>query len=454
MKNTKQSLGSGIANSATLKAVIIGILMIILMIPVSLITNLVKEREYASKSVTNEISSKWGYEQTVTGPIIAVPYKYNMKDNNVLKEVQAYAYFLPEELNIEADVNPEIRYRSIYKTVVYQSNIKVSGRFNHPDFLKLNRAAISIDLANAFAFVGISDVRGIRSDIAFNWNGNKKEATPGIGGSNLARSGITIKIPFSTESAKDADYTFDFNLTLNGTSGLYFIPVGKTTKALLTSSWSSPSFDGAFLPDQRNVTPEGFTAQWSVYNYNRNFPQIWTDDEYNINSSVFGANLILPVDHYQKTMRSAKYAIMFIALTFMVFFLAEIISRKRIHPLQYLLVSIGLILFYSLLLAFSEQMSFNLAYLLSASAIVILITAYSHSIFKNVKKTALMGIFLVILYLFLYTVLQLEDLALMIGSIGLFIALAIEMYVSRKIDWYRQNDKEEDITALIENTSC
>jgi inner membrane protein len=448
MKNTNQTLGDKVANSATLKAIVIGILMLMMLIHIAMIINLIEERERVSKSVTDEISSKWGYEQTITGPIIAVPYKYNMMDNNILKEIQAYAYFLPEELNIEANVTPEIRYRSIYKVVVYQSDIKASGKFSHPDFSKLNRTAISIDWENAFAFVGIFDVRGIRNDIVFNWNGNRKEATPGIGGSNLVNSGVTIKIPFSTVYDKDVSYTFDFNLTLNGTSGLYFIPVGKTTKTSVTSSWLSPSFDGAFLPDQRNMTPEGFTAQWSVYNFNRNFPQAWTDNEYKVSSSEFGVNLLLPVDHYQKSMRSAKYAIMFIALTFMVFFLVEIISRKKIHPLQYLLVSIGLILFYSLLLAFSEQMNFNLSYLLSASAIVTLITAYSHSIFKNIKKTALMGTFLVVLYIFLYTVLQLEDMALMIGSIGLFIALAIVMYVSRKVDWYRQNDEKEDMSVL------
>ena len=144
---------------------------------------------------------------------------------------------------------------------------------------------------------------------------------------------------------------------------------------------------------------------------------------------------------------------MFIALTFLVFFLVELLSRKRIHPFQYLLVSIGLVLFYSLLLALSEQMNFNLAYFISALAIVGLITAYSHSIFKKMKQTALMGGFLAALYLFLFTVLQLEDMALMIGSVGLFIALAIIMYVSRTIDWYRQNDEDENRKITVQNAS-
>jgi inner membrane protein len=408
------------------------------MIPASMITDLVREREYASESVADEISSKWGGRQTIAGPVIAVPYRY--------KGEREYAYFLPEELNIEAGATPDIRYRSIYRVAVYQSDIRISGRFNHPDFSKLSRTATSIDWANAFVFVGISDVKGIRSNIAFNWNGKAEEATPGISGSSIVESGVTVKIPLAAAQAGDAGYMFDISLTLNGAGGLYFIPAGKTTKASMASSWPSPGFNGAFLPDERSVTPKGFTAQWNVYNFNRNFPQEFTGHEYDINSSEFGVNLLFPVDHYQKVMRSAKYAIMFIALTFMVFFLIEITGRRKIHPLQYFLVSVGLILFYSLLLAFSEQMSFHTAYVISASAIIVLITAYSQSIFRNIRKTMLMALFLVILYAFLYTILQIEDMALMIGSIGLFIALATVMYVSRKIDWYSSSEEKNTAT--------
>jgi inner membrane protein len=249
MKNTNQKF----ANGTTLKAVVIGILMIMMMIPVALIINLVEEREQASKSVIDEVSSKWGYSQTITGPVIAIPYTYNVMNNNIVREARAYAYFLPEELNVEADVTPDIRNRSIYKVVVYQSNIKASGKFTHPDFSKLNRTASSIDWENAFVFIGISDVRGIRSNVAFNWDGVGKEATPGIGGSGMVNSGVTIQIPFSPAGNKEEGYTFDFNLTLNGTSGLHFVPVGKTTQVSLTSLWPSPSFDGAFLPDKRDV---------------------------------------------------------------------------------------------------------------------------------------------------------------------------------------------------------
>ncbi len=442
MKNEKQSTWSKIADSATFKSMLIGVLILLMLIPVNMIRQLIAEREHTSESVASEISSKWGDRQTLTGPIIVVPYKYNMMDNNTLKEVRDYAYFLPEELDIEAGMDPEIRYRSIYKVVVYQANIKVKGFFDHPNFEKLNRAVTSIDWANAFVCIGISDMRGVRSEIAFNWNNDKKEVASGISGTRIVESGVTVKIPLSAENSNNKTYAFDFNMTLNGSSGLFFIPVGKTTKAVVLSSWKSPSFDGAFLPDQREITSSGFNSQWNVFNYNRNFPQMWTGDSYHIDSSEFGTNLLLPVDHYQKTTRSVKYAIMFIALTFLVFFLVELISHKRIHPLQYLLVSIGLVLFYSLLLALSEQMNFNLAYALSAVGIISLITAYSHSIFKQTKQTVVMGVFLIMLYLFLYVVLQLEDMALLIGSIGLFIALAVVMYISRKVDWYHTQDDD------------
>ena len=446
MKNEEQTIWSKIANSATVKAIIIGTLMLIMLIPVVMVQDLIRDREFTSEKVTNEVSSKWGNQQTLTGPVICVPYGYaHVEYNNTTRIIRDIAYFMPEELDVQADMQPEIRYRSIYKVVVYQSEIKVSGNFKHPDFEKLSVTPTIIDWENAYVIIGISDLRGIRSNIVFNWNDMPKESASGVGESKLTESGVTVKIPLSAQNAEDKTYTFDFSLTLNGSGGLYFVPAGKTTRVTMSSPWNTPSFDGASLPDRRDITDsDGFTAMWSVFSYNRNFPQMWTGNNYDMHSSEFGVNLILPVDHYQKTMRSAKYAIMFIALTFLVFFLVELLSRKRIHPFQYLLVSIGLVLFYSLLLALSEQVHFNLAYLISAVGIVGLITAYSHSIFKTTKQTVLMGVFLTALYLFLFTVLQLEDLALLFGSVGLFIALAVVMYISRKVDWYHtQPDKFE-----------
>lgn len=180
---------------------------------------------------------------------------------------------------------------------------------------------------------------------------------------------------------------------------------------------------------------------------NRSFPQVWHNHKYNIMESAFGVNLMLPVDQYQKSMRSAKYAIMFIALTFIIFLFVEILNKKRIHPVQYILVGFGLLLFYTLLLSLSEHIGFNAAYLVSSIAVVGLITAYSHSIFKKTRLTFIMGGTLSFLYIFLFVVLQLQDFALLLGSAGLFIILAIIMYLSRKIDWYSPIGQEKHIEA-------
>ncbi len=438
MKNTNQSMWSKITNSATFKACTIGILVLLMLIPVGMTWELIRDREMTGKSVTEEISSKWGNRQTLMGPVITVPYQYNtVQDDKVIK-MYGYARFLPEELNIDAPMNPEIRYRSIYKVIVYQTDLKVTGKFNFPEFEKLGIKNADIEWENAFITIGISDLRGIRSDIVFRCNGEPKEVMPGVEGSDIVSSGVTVKLPLSPDNPKDFD--FDFALTLNGSHGLFFLPTGKTTHVTMASDWGTPSFDGAFLPAERDITPDRFSAHWDVFSYNRNFPQMWTGKINGMDNFEFGVQLLLPVDQYRETTRSVKYAIVFIALTFLAFFLTELISRRRIHPMQYLLVSLGLVLFYTLLLAISEQIGFGWAYLISASAIILLITAYSYSIFKQAKPTAIMGGLLVVLYVFLYTLLQLEDLALLIGSVGLFVALAVIMYVSRKVNWYHTQD--------------
>ncbi len=449
--NTSQpSAWSKITGSITFKAVSIGVLILLLLIPIGLVQSLIWEREEASNSVVREVSSKWGDAQTLTGPIICVPYTYtylsevDKKGKTEELVAQEYAYFLSEELGIKAVMTPEILHRSIYDVVVYQAKIHVEGRFKQPDFGQLDAKPLTIDWANTRMFIGVSDMRGIRNKMQFNWNGDMCETIPGIEGSSLLRSGVTVKLPLQA-AVKDTEYAFNCELLLNGSGNLSFSPVGKTTKVELSSPWSSPNFDGAFLPDNRQISTAGFTADWSVFNYNRNFPQAWAGDNNELHSADFSTKLISPVDHYQKSMRAVKYAILFIALTFLTFFLVELISRKRVHVMQYLLVSIGLILFYSLLVAFAEQVGFAWAYIISGAAIVALLTGYSFSIFKQVKQTLLMGALFIVLYVFLYVILQLEDLALLIGSVGLFIALAVVMYASRKVNWFQS--KEPDAIA-------
>ena len=211
----------------------------------------------------------------------------------------------------------------------------------------------------------------------------------------------------------------------------------------MTGAWKSPGFIGSFSPESK-IDANGFTANWNILHFNRNIPEAWTDHSIkSFAETSFGVNLVDTVDQYQQNMRSAKYALMFIALTFVVFFFVEILTRKKIHPLQYLLVGIALILFYSLLLSISEQLNFGAAYLIASIATIGLIVAYAHSIFKSIMSTGILAAFLSILYVFLYVVLQLEDIALLFGSIGLFIILGVIMYFSGKINFYKPESLDE-----------
>jgi len=231
---------------------------------------------------------------------------------------------------------------------------------------------------------------------------------------------------------------FEMELVLNGSEDLSVEPLGKTSRVTMKSDWPDPGFTGAFLPANRQVTSQGFTADWQVTHLNRNFPQQWIDGKYSTHEAKLGVELLIPVDHYQKSMRSAKYAILFIALNFIIFIFIEIKSKTRIHPFQYTMVAFALLIFYVLLTSIGEQTGFNLAYLVSALAVTSLISWYAYNILKNARTVAWVTLLQTGLYLFLFTILQLQDYALLAGSIGLFIILAMIMKASQKIKWYSE----------------
>lgn len=424
MKNLKQSIG--------IRLFIIAFLGLILLIPSFLIQGLISERQNRRTSVADEIGQKWGNEQAIVGPVITVPYKQYYKSGDQEEQTIRYAHFLPKNLNIKGSITPEVRYRGIYKVIVYTGKLSISGTFP-----SLNLSGFSVPARNfipedAFVSVGISDMTGIKDFIKINWNGKEYSANPGIASSDVLTSGISVSP--GLEAGKK--YHFDFDLKLNGSSKLLFAPVGKQTHVHLYSSWANPSFTGNFLPVDREVTASGFQATWNVLHLNRNFPQQWLGPNKEVSKSSFGVSLLLPVDEYQKTMRTAKYAIMFIALTFLTFFMIELLSDKIIHPLQYLLIGLALLIFYTLLLSISEYVIFKVAYLIASAAVVSMITVYSYSVLSDKRKTGIVFGVLIILYGYLYILLQLQDYALLMGSIGLFVVLAIVMYLTRNLNWF------------------
>lgn len=426
-------------NSATLKMVSIGILLLVLLIPTSMISSLLHERESRRDYVVAEINQKWGNSQTLTGPFVTVPYKvfYEDEDNTILFNTR-YFHVLPDQLKVNGKLDTQVRYRGIYEAVLYNSRLAIEGSFSAPAVEQLNVDPQNIMWDKATFSLGISDMRGIQEAIEVNYDGQRTAVDPGLVTTDIATSGVSCPIAFNPSSGEN---NFSLNLNLNGSDEIEFIPVAEQTQVAIESSWPSPSFMGAFLPATRTVDASGFSAKWNVLHLNRNFPQLWLGQQYRVDDAAFGLKLLITADVYQKSTRVAKYAVMFIVFTFSAFFFSEIINKRRVHPMQYLLIGLAIILFYVLQLSLCEHIDFDYAYGLSALVVTLLITGYSHGIIKNRSFTfTVLGI-LSILYSYLYIVLQLEDYALIMGSVGLLTVLGVVMYITRKIDWYAIDGK-------------
>ncbi|MCF8378031.1 MAG: cell envelope integrity protein CreD [Bacteroidales bacterium] len=442
-KSTFDKMGDRIRNSVMLKLLTITILMLLLLIPSTMIKSIIAERELLSKEAILEVSAKWANAQEIIGPIITIPLIYEQIVEEKKVQTTKYMHILPEELKIDGSIEPEKLKRGIYEIVVYKSNIEISGNFDLNKKIDQNNL-IEILYDQAFLTLGISDLRGIEDQIDLEWNSSKLKVEPGSKLSSIANSGITAEIPELLNSMKEP-VPFSISVSLQGSQNISFVPLGSETNVTIASTWPSPSFNGNFLPKNREVSDDGFTASWKVLELNRNYPQSWTGTDYieNIRESSFGVDLFLPVDDYQKSMRSAKYAVMSIALTFLIFFMVEILNKRKIHPFQYALVGLGLVLFYILLVSISEHSNFNLAYLISSIAVVCMISLYSLSVFKDKKLSLLLFVIITAIYGFLFVTLQLADYALLMGSAGLTLILAATMYFSRNINWYNLNQENE-----------
>lgn len=442
METTIKKAGK-INQSITFKALVIGFLTIILLIPGIMIQDLIRERQDRSVETIEKINAKWSNAQTICGPVLTIPYTTTQVDANNKTVLQEHTISItPENLNIDTRLFPEERYYGIYKTILYKSEIDLSGNFDKINYQKTDNSTIHWE--QAYLTIGVSDLRGITENISFTLD-NKQYPVEAAGNyDRLMGKILVVSLNNADTLLTGQPLNFNCKIKLNGSSNINFIPIGKTSKVHVASTWKSPGFIGNFSPEH-TITENGFDANWSVLRFNRSIPETWIDNQVEtFEDASFGVNLIDPVNHYQQNMRSAKYAFMFIALTFVVFFFVEILTKKRIHPIQYLLVGIALILFYSLLLSISEQINFGIAYLIASIATIGLITVYTHSIFKNKMQTGALAAMLCTLYIFLYVVLQLEDVALLIGSIGLFIILGVIMFFSRKVNWYKEEETEED----------
>jgi inner membrane protein len=433
--------------SLVVKLLSIGFLMLMLLIPNAMIQDLIRDRNQRQEEVKAEVSQSWGGSQGIQGPVLAVPYTSwtESADGKRYANVQM-AYFLPQMLNVEGDLKHQIRRRSIFDVVLYQAGIVLSGEFQQPDFQAINVNPTDVKWAEARLVVGIYGMTGIKEAVHLDWAGQQRRMEPGAGVGELIPTGVSCPVAIAADGKS---YSFNIPIKLNGSEYLSFEPVGKSTTVSLRSDWHSPSFEGGFLPDHRDITASGFTAKWQVLDLNRPYPQQWKNSEVAaFNGSGMAVRLIKPVDEYLKNTRSAKYAILVIGLTFMLYFFFEVLRKIVVHPFQYLLVGLALTVFYLLLLSLSEHLGFNIAYLISAVATIGLICFYSASVLKVRRLVWQLLAMLVAIYGFIFVLLQLEDYALLAGSVGVFIALAAVMASSRKVDWYNLGGRNSAVGSL------
>ncbi len=454
MENTKKQqtkFNQRVKSSITARILIIGVLTLILLIPLFFIQNLIDERAQRQDEVINEINEQWGNEVLIYGPILKIPYK-TFKEKKVTHEHSKkvyietieninYAYFFPEALKINSNINPEPKKRGIYTTAVYNSNIHVSGSFLSPDFSDIEIKKEHILWDKAKIIIQSSNVKGVnQAEVKINTTvyplTSKYNAQKNYGLDHITLHTLETKNINKTSMFSPSPLSFSIDFNIKGSKQIRFIPIGKQTEAQITSNWKTANFFGEFLPyNGDKISKNGFDAKWNILDINRPFAQQHFNNFPNLNEFAFGVNFMIPVDEYQKSERSAKYGFLIIGLTFLIFFLIQTLSKINIHPLQYLMIGIALTMFYTLLVSISEHSNFLKAYVISGISVIGLITLYSKTILKSFKFPLFIGLSLTILYTFIYIIIQLESYALLVGSIGLFLILAIVMFVSRKIDW-------------------
>jgi inner membrane protein len=451
------SFGENLITSPSVKLIIISIVTMLLLIPSTFVWVLVDERADRAREVALEIQGSWGGSQEINGPYLVVPFSETvttMADDEPKTMTRWRRVVLfPEKLDATGDIKVEERKRSIYTLPVYKSRLDLRGRFAPPPeraFEPREGGTIEIAADKAELVIGIGDIRALKSDAIVTLGGARSIAfEPGLGELNYknkaithtGRSGINAPVP---PASWRSGFAFDIPLQFNGSTAIYLAPAGQTTKAAITSDWPHPGFAGAFLPETRDISDTGFTAEWTIPYLARGLPKFLETTILPLQSTMLGVKFVEPVDFYQTISRSLKYAIGFFSLTFLAVFMLEMSSSWRFHWIQYGLVGLALVVFYVMLLALAEHIGYARAYLVAACAATALNAAYVGSSLKSWVAGAVMLTVLASIYAVLYALMREQDYALLIGSIIAFIALAITMFATQRIDWSGQRHKAVD----------
>lgn len=440
---------SKLQTSVNLRLAILGGMVLLFIIPLVMIGSLIEERSASRNQAVVEVCEKWGSNQTIVGPILMVPYNVRIPKSGSTKEkdkwdyITDYAYFLPDELDSVVEMKTELRKRSIYEIPLYTSKMKLSGKFSPMYSSDFPLDTTYIYWEDARIILSVSDLKGLGGEMKLLWAGKEKKFLPGTRSSYLP-SGLNASANLGEAGNS---IPFEIQLEIKGSETFSVVPIGKKSKLVMSSDWRDPSFNGNFLPKDRSIQDDGFSAVWESSYFARSYPQvIHSMDESVLNTilnSAYGVNLVIPVDHYLKMERSVKYGLLFIVTSFALFFLMEVFGGVLLHPIQYILIGSAMVLFYILNLSFSEHFGFLIAYILSSLAVTGLIGYYAINVLKNKKKGLITASYYFVLYSFLYVILASEDQALLLGSLALFLVLSGVMHFTRKVDWYQFGIKKE-----------
>ena len=412
-------------DSLPLKIALMGVLALLMLIPLAMVQGQIRDRQRAADSSRLEVSASWGRAQTLTGPVLKFSYEMEVIDKDQKKTTkEATGTVYPRKLSYEIDTQTQTLHRSIYDIMVYGADVVVTGDFVIPAYYAEQK------LTEQIVSMGLSDLRGIEGsvDIAL---GEKSYSFHSGSGSKAdpyseAETKASLSEPIDMDvSLMDGKTVLPFRLTyrVKGSSSLMVRPYGETTEVRMRSNCPDPSFTGDFLPSEREVTEEGFTARWSVTEINRGNP----DD------TSFGVNLLQGVTQYQQTTRSAKYGILVILLVFIAGLAVELVGKKKIDLVQYLVIGLSLVLFYALVLSFSEFMRFPVAYALAALMTIAALFGYFRGILRD-KTAYLLTALVTLAYVLSYVLLQMETYALIAGTLVLFLLLVGIMYLTRNLN--------------------
>lgn len=448
-ENLSHRFNQWLRQSITIKLIAVGFIALLLLIPLQFAVSLISERGDRQQEVVEKINNSWGEGISLQGPVLKVPYRASISSTHLesdsgretreLKWVNRFLYFFPDSLDISVRADTEKLAYGIYESVIFESRMELSGHFGPFEYDTVAIPNADIDWERATVLLYCSSLKGIQESAGIEVAGQLKDFKPVYGGDLAISQMETRSIP-EAAGQKDTPIPFHMVLKIKGSEFMEFVPVGKITRAYMESDWHSPGFSGEFLPldDGKVIGKDGFQAHWQVLEINRKFGQTFDNRLPNFaaeTGSSFRTDFVIPIDDYQKVSRTSKYGFMLISLTLFVFLVIQLVSTRYIHPLQYFLIGLALVTFYTLLLSVTEHSNFLVGYLVSAGAVVLLISIYAVSVLKS-KRTSLVVFFcLALLYSFVYIIIQLEDYALLVGSAGIFLILATIMYVTRNLDW-------------------